>query len=68
MKWVEARLMVFAIKPLLMPSLKRRFQGELKKIVMHVRLDADTADNLSLIVGTHKTSISCANMSSKCIK
>jgi hypothetical protein len=36
----EARLVVFAIEPLLVPSLKRRFQGEVEKIEMRARLDA----------------------------
>jgi hypothetical protein len=42
----EARFMIFAIKPLLVPFLEGRFQGEVEKIMVRVSLNANTRENL----------------------
>jgi hypothetical protein len=38
--------MIFAIKPLLVPFLEGRFQGEVEKIMVRVSLNANTRENL----------------------
>jgi hypothetical protein len=40
--------MIFTIKPLLVPSLEGGFQGEVEKVTLWVRLNADTTDHLPL--------------------
>jgi hypothetical protein len=40
-------LMIFSVKPLLMPSLEGRFQREVKEVAMWVGLNTDTAFDLS---------------------
>jgi hypothetical protein len=50
-KWTDARLMVLAIEPCPMPSLKRSFERKAEKPSMRVSLKTNTPDDL-LVGGT----------------
>jgi hypothetical protein len=41
----KAGLMVFAVKPLLVPPLEGRFQREIKDVAMQASLDANTTND-----------------------
>jgi hypothetical protein len=41
-------LMIFAVKPLLMPSLEGRFRREVEEVTMRAGLNTDTTYNISL--------------------
>jgi hypothetical protein len=44
----KTELVVLAVKPLLVPALEGRFQGEIKEITMQAGQDVVAADNLAL--------------------
>jgi hypothetical protein len=45
----EARLMVFIVKPSLMPSPERRFHWEFKEVAARASLETYTTDDLSVV-------------------
>jgi hypothetical protein len=48
-EWGKAWLMIFIVKPLLVPTLEGSFQREDKEIMTLMSLDTHTAKNLALV-------------------